>query len=1050
MSKRFVVVGGATAVAGLVLGASIVLGPPAANSGDPDLPGDIDAPDVVGPDGTQPGVKINEFDYTTFEVDADGQLRGMRLRATRTNLKPLGITNLIKPNAEIRLGSQRAITITADEADMEMEDSKPRAGVFSGNVVVTLAQAPEGTDLILDPKDPAHKQFIQQRIYLDEATHFSIEEDTISTVGPVHVTSDQVDFFGLGLRLAYNTQRERIEQLIINEGRYLIVNPDADAAGFSEEVADPEQREASDTDPETIPGPAQFYAARFSENVIVRDGLESQLGGQTLTIDFSLGTEAVQVQPISPDANSTLPRFISTGQLVQAQPSTLPAITIPATNAKRSLFTHDPKRDVVVTWTGEMRVTPHAERPEQLADEDDAHLTLVGENAYAQTTRNGELERLETHRLEYLLSQQRTTAYAKDDTPVRILSDALGGQITGQQLTVRQSEGTATILGPGQINFTSAKDGKTLVLTWQNRLDFELYTTDTTPTLSDSEASGTRDSSLSQTKILGVKTATFDGKVTARHTDFDLDSDQLTIAFAKPDKQKKIDNHPTAINASGKVAVKARGDAEDETFDIAAQRLSIDLKLDRDNEPYASSIRALDDVLVKRPGSTLTCQRVSVELNPPSETTALANSDPKQREASGTPTDERFAQVRSILAVGKVRANLDYNDRRVDLVADQLIADVEKDRLTLASDNTKELAEITDLSSGRKLTGQLVVMDDQAEVLTITGPGTLATVLNDAGNPKAGIEDAFLAIAWEQSMSFNNITGQAEFKQGVRSESRRSTDASEMTCDQLSMVFSPDYKHDPQRLLEDDGKDEHERQIRSAIATGDVKFMAWAWDTQNPKKINNRVRLEGPKLLITNKPANEVGDIPVETIVVEGQGRMVLEDYRPPDEKQADDKASMTGRGATLFSWKDAMTLNALTNTATLVDTVKMTHIPKDETGKAGDPVQLDCNKLVADMTDTGGMSVWLSDQAPDAQVQTITATNNVRLLQQGTRSMRGDRMSFNAALNQVILNANANRDVIIEDLQRDAFTRTNKVTWDLTTDRIEIDKLRGGVAPLD
>ena len=63
---------------------------------------------------------------------------------------------------------------------------------------------------------------------------------------------------------------------------------------------------------------------------------------------------------------------------------------------------------------------------------------------------------------------------------------------------------------------------------------------------------------------------------------------------------------------------------------------------------------------------------------------------------------------------------------------------------------------------------------------------------------------------------------------------------------------------------------------------------------------------------------------------------------------------------------------------------------------------------------------------------------------------MRGDKMVFDAEENLVTFTARGNRDVIIEDLQRGNAARTNKVTWDLTTDRIEIDQLRGGVAPLN
>lgn len=1074
MGKRFVVVGGATAVAGLVLGASIVLGPDAVDEDKPKLPGDFDAPNIGNPtdDPDNIGLKIYEFDYTTFEVDADGQLRGMRLRAERTNLKPQGITNLIKPHAEIRLGTQRAITITADEADMEMEDGKPRRGQFTGNVVVTIAEAPAGTELILDKDNPEHAKFIQQRIYMDEATDFSIEDDTISTAGPVHVTSNQVDFFGIGLRLAYNTQRERIEQLIIAQGRYLIINPDADAPGFKEadttaDAEPPSEDEASGTDKEQSPAPKQFYAAIFEGDVLVRDGIESQLAGQTLTIDFSLGTDAVEVKPINRDATGRLPLLIPTGQLAQDDNAVqslgkipaLPALVIPELNQARTLLKHEPKRDIVVTWTGELDIKPHATRPESLTNDDDAQITLTGPNAYAQTIKNNELERLETNRLEYLVSEERTTAYTGDDRPLRILSTALGGEITGTQLVVRQQEGTATILGPGQLTYTDKKEGKILKLTWQNRLDLELYTSSESVANnadgeqpSGGEASGT---SSKQTKILGVKTATFDGDVTAKHTDFDLAASKLTLAFAKPDKKAKTDNHPTAINASGSVAVQARGDAKDETFDITSGRLSIDLKLDDDQQPYAAAIRAIDDVSVNRPGSQLTCNRVSVELNPPPKKTK-ANADAERSEASGTDAKEekdRFAQVRSILAVGQVRAQLEDEGKRIDLIADQLFADVEQDKLTLAADSADNPAEVTDLTTGRKLTGTLVEMDDQAKQLNITGKGSLATVLTDPNNPKATIEDAFLAIDWTQSMAFNNVTGQADFKGDVRSESRRSIDSSELTCDHLTMVFSPEIKLEkaPEKNEGEaaDKEDAPEREIRSAVATGNVKFLASAWDADKPNKINNRLRLEGPKILITNQPA-EKGKPAKETLIVEGQGRMVMEDYRTPDKKDGENKAKLTGRGATLFSWDKNMTLNALSNTATLIGTVQMVHLPKDDAGKTGDAVQLDCNKLVADMTDTGGMSVWLSDTAPDAQIQSITATDNVRLLQQGTRSMRGDTMIFDGQKSTVVFAAEQGRDVIIEDLVRDTAARTNKATWDLVKDRIEIDKLRGGVAPLN
>ncbi|MFN3167033.1 MAG: hypothetical protein ACE37H_08220 [Phycisphaeraceae bacterium] len=1103
MSKRLVVVGGATAVAGLVLGASVVFGPAAVTGGGKDIDTDIDAPGI-GKLGGAPGANLTGIDIKQFKIDENGEITGVRLRARQSNLKPLGITEFIAPHAEVRLGAQRAITITADKADMEMEDRKPRAGDFYGNVVVTLFEAPQGVELIIDPDKPEHARFIQQRIFLDDpadpnqSVHFSIEDDSINTPGPVHATSPQVDFFGIGLRLTYNTQRKRIEQLVVTEGRYLIFNPDAESPGFADAPTQPapggdaDQAQDDSTDKEPA-GPSQFYLAEFADQVVVRNGIEDELGGDRLLIEFSLGTEAVTPgtrAPTTPPATSGLPdwlllpgaRLARVGDEAERGPlpgiprfitdtfgypsAVLPVVVIPPANTERSLFAHVPKRDLVVTWDGHLRVGPLSEKPDALADDEDVRVSLTGENAYAQTAQDGEVKRLETVALQYLLSQELTTAIADEDKPVRILAEALGGEITGQKLVVRQQAGTATILGPGQLTYTDPDTKKPLTLTWQNRLDLELFIQ--TPEEQEQNKKVANDDGINdadaepapggeasgQTKILGVKTATFDGDVTATHPDFDLAADKLTLAFAEPNKKLDLDNTPTEINAAGNIAIQARGDDADETFDITAQRLTVALKQtspdgNGDTDTFASAIRAEGGVRIEQPGFWMTCQRVSLDLNPPSKT--------KENDQA---EDDRYAQVRSVFAVGQVRGQIDHDGRRIDLVADQLIGDVERDQLTLASNNAQQPAEVFDLVNQRKLTGELVEMDNKAERLEITGTGSLASIIDDPANPKATLEDSFLNVAWTESMMFNNVTGKALFIGDVRSESRRSTDFSELTCHTLDMRFSPDYQHDPNRLIEDDGKDAHDRQVRSAVATGDVKFMAAAWQAADPDKVTNRLWLQGPKLVFTNKPAIEIGDKAVETVVVEGAGQMTLEDYRPP-EKPAQNKekpgeasdakqAFLTGRGATLFNWDDTMVLDAKTNTATLLGTVQMTHIPKDESGKQGDVVQLDCQRLVADMTDTGGLSVWLSDDAPDAQVTTITADDTVRILQAGVRAIASDHLKFDAAQNLVRFWSELGNPITIEDLERGSTKQADELTWDLTTDQIDGKNIRGGSDALE
>ena len=70
------------------------------------------------------------------------------------------------------------------------------------------------------------------------------------------------------------------------------------------------------------------------------------------------------------------------------------------------------------------------------------------------------------------------------------------------------ADGTATILGPGVLIYTDEQTKKTLKLTWQNRLDLELYTSTNDDEDADAaapsggEASGT---DRQQTKHAPVK-----------------------------------------------------------------------------------------------------------------------------------------------------------------------------------------------------------------------------------------------------------------------------------------------------------------------------------------------------------------------------------------------------------------------------------------------------------------------------------------------------------------------------------------------------------------
>lgn len=1100
MNGRFVFIGIAVGVAALVLAASVFLGPPAGTEDrvSDDGPGVGAAMPTQRPDenGGNIGLQAEDWTYQVIETVGDDKTRITLLSAAAANTQGQGITHLVRPQFQVitttyaqrqtGLDAQgnpvmeryatggRAMILNADTADMEMDGNQPQRGVFQGNVRITLLDA-EGRAPVINESDPRFGIDTEvQRIFIDGDTRFGLDTNDVRSDAPVHVTSLQADFYGVGLVLKYNTARQRIEQLVVSEGRYLMY--DADATGPAASLDNtPDTGENTPTDnpvgegnpdAESEPrGPSQFYLATFSDNIVVRDTDTAILGGDALRVRFSLGTEAVtpEIEPLPTEPVSRrLPGALPGLRYAQAggtQPPPLPPpfdpALVPQGNRDRTLYRTAPEDSVVITWTGPLRLVPLDAQPDDLVDDRDVAVQLTGDDAFAMAMKDGETTRILAAELSYTLSSEFVAVAANDQQPLAIFStDA--GTLTGEpgtRMTVDIKRGTATVHGPGTLTQEPDEEGKQLVLAWTDRLDMDLYT--------QARANGTPEADSrpgGQTRVTGIRTATFRGGVTATHPDFDLAADQLAVAFNEPDDAAGIKNDPSRIVATVDVTVLARGDAEDERFDIQTQSLTITLKSDTDGKPYADTMRAIGQVRIARPGSVMTCHRLDAALTPPSETEA----DPDDPAA-----EPRFAQVRSVVAVGDVRAEIEHDGRRINLVADHLLGDIAADRLTLYATEEGELAEVIDVVEDRLLRGRHIEMDDQAQLVRVEGAGAMAARMEDPDQP--GNADARMTIDWQRSMQFNNATGRSEFHGTVVAETRRTADTSDLSCDDLDIWFTQreDAPADTIEAADNDAAqdaltlDAGGRDVRKAIATGNVRFVAATRAAEQPDQPHSRVTITGPELVFTNQPTDDDGNAlatPIETVVVTGEGWMLIEDYTPEDPEEAatraanrnaDEGVTFSGKGQTAFLWQDRMHLDARANTATFDGGVRMAHDPTPNDRANHDDMHMDCQQLIADMHDTGGLGVWMSDTAPQPEISVVTAQGPLRIIRAG-REIQGDHLRYVEADRRADIWADPNRDVILQEESRPAPVRCGRVIWDLARNRIEMRNARGGVAPAE
>ena len=113
------------------------------------------------------------------------------------------------------------------------------------------------------------------------------------------------------------------------------------------------------------------------------------------------------------------------------------------------------------------------------------------------------------------------------------------------------------------------------------------------------------------------------------------------------------------------------------------------------------------------------------------------------------------------------------------------------------------------------------------------------------------------------------------------------------------------------------------------------------------------------------------------------------------------------------------------------------------------DDMHMTCAQLTADMDDTGGLSVWMSDTAPQPEISTVTARGPLRIIRAG-KEIIGAHLRYTADAQWAEVWAEEGRDVILTEAGRPAPVRAGRVLWDLANNRIEMRNARGGVSPAE
>ncbi len=1005
MNRRIVLVGTAVLVALVLLGVTLMLSSPGGrDTADTAVRGPINPSDLPG--GFNPD-DLNQAAGGTLPTKGSAG-RGKITRVddqrvtvlTWNTIDPTdtGVFEVGGPEAIVEFSASRMMTVTAREATIIAPENTFRRGEFRKDVVLTFFDA-EGRAV-----DLASTRDIQMRVFLDEDAAFDLELGQITSTGPLHLTGPMVDFRGKGLSLKYNRLRERVERLVINEGDTLRFSAAAQRDGGT----GPAREAGPGAEPKTGTTPpartdderTQFYRAVFTSGVHVEAGRggppeqQADLRGDELSVLFAIKRNSMRQtdrQAAATDAGTPAPGADAPATHAQATTAAPEAVEV----VGRSLMPHR-EDDVVVRWSGSLVVRPlmPEDSPE---DSDTLELAVKGTPAVVQTGRG---DSVTGRSLAFYSLGERFIAMGDEAAPLVVRSDELG-ELTGTQLDLSQLTGEGTVSGAGSITATMASAGdadaapaKPSSIAWTERMTMRFF-------LDEQAQAGKR--------LSAMRHVAFHGGVRVAHEDYTLASERLELTFEQ-DEEDRTRSSPSLLMARGQVAASQPG----MTF----------------------SAQALDAVLVSNDSADVSA---GPDAAPAGVATGLADA------FGGGSAVER------VTAVGDVVVRLE--EEQATVRAQRLVALPREQTVDLYGGDLEQApAPAVMTRANSRLAGRHIRLDQTGERVVIQGAGDFRHQLD------ADDAASILAVTWRDSMAFDNQKGEATFVGTVLAESAKQGDTTRLSSGSLQLGFVPEpagRDADAGADNADDAQAEAEvaLRIRSLVARDDVVFSAATKSARPDGLPRSRILLEGPLLTFVNMPDADPAKV-VELVTLVGQGRMLVEnnDDSPPDahanlRKPATDASSVNfaGHGATLFLWTGSLALDAARNDMTLTEGVQMIHRPAD--GLESDVVQLDCQRLYADLTETGGLTAFSSRGTPDATLRLITADQAVRLIQ-GDRQITSDHLRYAADTQQVTLWSD-DGEVELADQAGGSSMSAQAIKWDLANDSFEATQIRGGTAPI-
>jgi len=521
--------------------------------------------------------------------------------------------------------------------------------------------------------------------------------------------------------------------------------------------------------------------------------------------------------------------------------------------------------------------------------------------------------------------------------------------------------------------------------------------------------------------------AKFVGGVRMKQDGRRLSAQDLTLDFAPSEGKHRRHQRIERMQGAGGV-VLAEGDDQ-----LVCRELDTLLTVDARGKPVPLSATAQGDVVATQGERTIEAREKLivdfelVSLPPPPfdlmkayAAAAAAGMDVEQidwdarrraHEAGLRPK----AGVRRLQGFGGVRV-VDPT-QGLDLSAEELDCNVVNGReIEVATIKGAEGKPASVHLGSFTVTGQPVRLNEPDQWAEVPGPGHLTFRSYKDLDGRRLAEPIPIAVTWEEGMKYRGRENWASFAGNVHAASENET---EFDCRKLVIEFDdvqpPEEGEAPstdwwifQELADQLAREgqggpapwedsaNFSKEPAHIVATGGVTAKGADYD-EVTGELKSRARIQGPKLSVNLRQE-------VSKMLIEGEGDLLLEDFRPADEQQANQRSdpgfsldAVAGPSKTLIVWQEFMWYDFSIHQARFQREVEFKHfsgigLQRLAGGSAdtspgrgeGRATFLDCDTLTADFM--GGSQADETDQTrfgrmSGARLKQFQASGDVRLI---------------------------------------------------------------------